>query len=223
MKKIFWTTIIWFLLIFLFRSYVRLFNKPLAKEIGSRFAVSPQVCLTGNTSLDVTDQLSGIQTQLMLITQKLQSEFESQTPAQNSPFQTTAPMKVGLYYFNTIEDQKLPIEQQVNIDSILPVYRIFPASQNLLVDTLNELIKGKLTAAEITQWFTTEFPNENFKLLSSDLASNGTLTLQFSEVAWFTAGGSARILILSNLIKKTVMQFPGVKNVVFVPDTLFQP
>ena len=69
----------------------------------------------------------------------------------------------------------------------------------------------------------TEFPNKDFTLLSSDLSSDGILTLQFSEVPGFTDGGSARILLLSNLIKKTALQFPGVKEVVFAPETLFQP
>jgi hypothetical protein len=37
------------------------------------------------------------------------------------------------------------------VDSILPVYRMFPASKNILEDTLNELIKGNLTASEKQQ------------------------------------------------------------------------
>ncbi|MEI7557336.1 MAG: hypothetical protein WCJ45_00305 [bacterium] len=45
----------------------------------------------------------------------------------------------------------MPPEQQVNVGSLLPVYRIFPASNNLLVDTINELIKGNLTASEQQQ------------------------------------------------------------------------
>ena len=221
MKKIFRTTIVWLLLIFLFRSYLRVFNKPLGREIGSRFGVSQQVCVTGTTTTDVTQQLDSIQTQLDLITQKLQSEPEA--PVQTSSFQTTVPNKVALYYFNQTEDQKLAPEQQVNINSILPVYRVFPASKNLLIDTINELIKWNLTAMEKSQWFTTEFPNAAFTLLSSDLAADGTLSLQFTEVPWFTDWGSARMLILWNVIEKTALQFPGVKEVLFTPNTLFQP
>ena len=139
MKKIFWTTIFWFLVIFLFRSYMRLFDKPLSKEIGSRFGVSQQVCLTGNDTTSLTNQLYILQTQLDLLNQK----FESGpiTTTQDSSFKTTAPTKVALYYFNQTTDQKLAPEQQVNINSILPVYRIFPASKNILEATINELIK----------------------------------------------------------------------------------
>ena len=117
---------------------MRLFDKPLGREIGSRFGKSQQVCLTGGVATGLSEQFDVIKTQLDLINQKLQSEPESsvQTPS----FQTTAPTKVALYYFNQTEDQKLAPEQQVNISSILPVYRIFPASKNILIDTINELI-----------------------------------------------------------------------------------
>ena len=217
---------VWFILIFLFRSYLRLFNKPLGVEVASRFGKCQQTCINSWVTADLTDQFDSIKTQLDLITQKLESDSQSQnqsTTTPNSLFQTTTPTKVALYYFNQIADQKLAPEQQINISSLLPVYRVFPASKNLLIDTINELIKWNLTATEISQWFTTEFPNSRFVLLWADLAADGILTLEFSEVPWFTDGGSARMLILWNVIKKTAIQFPGVKEVVFVPETLFQP
>jgi len=55
------------------------------------------------------------------------------------------------------------------------------------------------------------------------LAADGTLMLEFTEVPGFTDGGSARMLILWNVIEKTAHQFPGVKHVTFTPDILFQP
>jgi hypothetical protein len=76
---------------------------------------------------------------------------------------------------------------------------------------------------ERQQWFITEFPNSQFALLSADMVNDGTLTLKFTDVPGFTDGWSARMLILSNLIKKTVLQFSAVKKIVFVPETLFQP
>lgn len=118
---------------------MRLFDHPLGREIGSRFGKCQQVCLTGGVATGLNEQFDIIKTQLDLINQKLQSEPKS--IIQDSLFQTSAPTKVALYYFNQIEDQKLAPEQQVNINSILPVYRIFPASKNLLLDTINELIK----------------------------------------------------------------------------------
>ena len=137
------------LLIFLFRSYVRLFDKPLGREIGSRFGAScPScpVCITGDVAPDLTDQFDAIQTQLEVINQKL--EHPTQSVVDETSFQTTTTTKVALYYFNQNEDSELPAEQQVNINSILPVYRMFPASTNLLVDVINELLKGNLTETE---------------------------------------------------------------------------
>lgn len=144
-----------------------------------------------------------------------------QTPV--SMFATQEPTKVALYYFNQKEDSKLPPEQQINVDSILPVYRMFPATDNILSDAIAYLIEWALTADEKKLGYSTEFPNKNFHLLSSDLDPQGVLTLEFTEVPGFTDGWSARMLILANSIAKTAMQFPGVKKVVFVPDTLFQP
>jgi len=141
MKKIFWTTMVWFIIIFLFRTYMRLFDKPLGREIGSWFGKCQQTCpvVTGSVSIDLTEQLDAIKTQLSTLTEQLSVEPGSKT--EDTLFQTTAPTKVALYYFNQTEDQKLAPEQQVNVNSILPVYRMFPASKNLLLDTIRELIK----------------------------------------------------------------------------------
>jgi len=223
MKKIFWTTIVWFIIIFLFRVYLRLFDKPLGREVSSRFGIPQQICpiATGTASVDLTQQLDAIQNQLTTLTEQFSTEHESKT--EDTLFHTTAPTKVALYYFNQTEDQKLSSEQQVNIHSILPVYRIFPASKNLLLDTLKELIRWNLTNNEKEQWFITEFPHPKFDIISWELLSDGTLNLQFTEVPGFTDGWSARMLILSSVIEKTAGQFPGVKHVVFLPETLFQP
>jgi len=225
MKKVFWTILLTFLLLFLFWAYLRLFNTLLATRLASWFAPCEQcVCQTGSYQVEIPDfsqQFDAIKTQLADITQKLESQ--SYTTGDQFLFETRVPTKVALYYFNHIADQKLPPEQQINLTSLLPVYRIFPPSKNLLVDVLNELIKGNLTLEEKKQWFLTEFPHPQFVLRSHMLSSDGVLTLEFSEVPGFTSWWSARMLILSNVIVKTMLQFPGVKKVVFVPEELFQP
>lgn len=124
--------------------------------------------------------MAAIQDELTMINKKLTEQTSSQeTP---SVFRTTTPTRVALYYFNTLEDQKLPVAQQVNVRSLLPVYRIFPASDNLLIDVVRELIAGNLTSAEKQAGFTTEFPHQDFSLLSADLSTDGILMLTFSEV-----------------------------------------
>ncbi len=202
---------------------MRLFDKPLGREVGSRFGKTQQICLTGIVTTGVTQQLDTIQSQLDLINQKLQSQSESSSTQPDYSFESTAPTKVGLYYFNQLVDKKLSPEQQINISSLLPVYRVFPPSKNLLVDTIHELIKWSLTSPERTQWFISEFPHPDFHLVTSTLSKEGILTLEFTEVPGFTSGWSARMLILSNSIQKTALQFPGVEKVLFVPETLFQP
>ncbi len=206
MKKTIWTITFLLFSIFLFWVYLKFFNAELGSQITSRFRVA---------------QYSGTETVVAQTTKKMESGSSSASSA--SLFQTTAPTTVALYYFNTLEDQNLPPEQQANISSLMPVYRVLPASQNILIATINQLIAWNLTAAEVAQWFTTEFPHPKFHLLSANLAPDGVLTLEFSEVPWFTDGGSARMLILWNSIEKTAHQFAGIKSVVFTPNTLFQP
>lgn len=200
-------------------------------QIGGRFGTtSCPVCLSTNSGAQISGldtQLQTIQTQLNDITQKLSAAttVASSSPLQStvSPFAAQVPTKIALYYFNTKEDAKLPPEQQINVDSLLPVYRMFPATDNLLRDAISYLIQGVLTATEKSSGFSTEFPNKDFRLLSTNIDTEGVLTLEFTEVAGFTDGGSARMLIMANSIIKTAKQFPGVKKVVFVPETLFQP
>lgn len=222
MKKIFRTTMFRFILIFFFRSYLRLFDHQLGSRIGWRFSSSQQ-CLTGIQGTGIAQQLDDIQTEISLLSQKIESGTQAVATASVASFKTTTATKVALYYFNSIADQKLPAQQQANISSVLPVYRIFPATENILIAALNELLQWRLTVAERNQWFTTEFPHADFRLLSAELAADGTLTLWFPEILWFTDGGSARMAILQNSIKKTASQFSGVRAVTFTPATLFQP
>jgi spore germination protein GerM len=89
-------------------------------------------------------------------------------------------------------------------------------------DAISLLIKGELTEEERAQGFTTEFPNEDFKLLDVNL-KDGVLYLEFTEVPGFTTGGSCRISLLTNQIIKTAKQFLGVNEVVLLPESIFQP
>ena len=196
-------------------------------QIGEWFGKTCPVCLATTSGAQISGldmQLQAIQTQLNDITQKLSSAASS-TPLQSSasPFAATTQTKIALYYFNQKEDSKLPPEQQINVDSLLPVYRMFPPTADALKDTIAYLIQGALTLEEKTAGFTTEFPNANFRLLSTNINADGVLTLEFTDVPGFTDGGSARMLIMANSIIKTAKQFPGVKKVVFMPETLFQP
>jgi hypothetical protein len=135
-----------------------------------------------------------------------------QKPAENT-------QKVELFYYNQLKDKN----STCNGDYVLPIERQIPITKTPIKDTLNLLISGELTPMEKNQGFTTEFPNNNFKLLEANYDYDSeTLILKFTEVPGFTDGGSCRVGILANEIIKTAKQF-GIKNVIFSPETLFQP
>ena len=136
----------------------------------------------------MTDQLSIIQAQLDILAQKLENPMSVAPESTGMQFATTAPTKVALYYFNQKEDAKLPLAQQINRDSLLPVYRTLPASDNIIRDTINLLLQGNLSVADKTAGFTSEFPHKDFRLLSAQVQSDGTLILEFPEILGFTSG-----------------------------------
>ena len=189
MKKIFWTTVFWLLALVVFRSYIRLFDQSLGVQVGNLFGIASPSCQSVPPAPQLSGldtQLSAIQTQLQDITQRL-SASSAQLPPAVASFVTTAPTKVALYYFNQKEDAKLPLSQQVNVDSLQPVYRDLPASQDILVDTINALLLGNLSIPEKSSGFITDFPQKDFHLVKSTLQDDGTLVLEFTEVPGFTS------------------------------------
>lgn len=225
MKKILRTSIFWILVVGLFWSYVRLFDHDLWNTVASLFA-KMEVCETVTTSEISSGSMDEIKAQLLKIENQIDSisqNIENKDTNLDASLAKKWNTEVSLFYFNTKEDAKLPIEQQINVNSILPVKRMISNSKNIIRDAVNLLVAGNLSQIEKDNWFTTEFPNKAFKLLNMDLGDDGVLTLTFSEVPWFTSGGSARMAILANSIVKTVKQFPQVREVKFMPEELFQP
>ena len=119
-------------------------------------------------------------------------------------------LRVKLFYFNKIRNKLASLERQIK------------PTQAPIQTTIRLLLKGKLSAEEKIKGFQTEFPNPEFKLLGAKLI-NGILVLKFTEVPGFTSGGAERVSLLAEQIKKTALQFPNVKKVVFDPEYLFQP
>lgn len=126
-----------------------------------------------------------------------------------------------LYYLNTkMVLQQFPFEPE---KAVFPVYREIPKSATPIRDAIELLIKGELTKQEEELGFITKFPHPGFKLINLDLTKDGTLILQFTEIFGFTTGGSSRMLVRQEQIKKTALQFREVKSVEFYPESLFQP
>jgi spore germination protein GerM len=121
--------------------------------------------------------------------------------------------KVQLYYYNRLSK---------NDNGLSAVERALKPTLTPLKDTIRLLISGQLTWQEKNAGFQTEFPHPDFKLLKVK-NRDGVVTLEFSEVPGFTSGGASRVGLLAAQIKKTALQFPGVKEVRFEPEYLFQP
>jgi spore germination protein GerM len=216
MKTFFRTTAFRLVIVGWFGLYMKRFNTERAQYVSNFLVQQEQVAIQEPTigSYSIEQKLDSI---IALLSWDKPSQPETNRP------KATEPTTIQLYYFNELEDSKLPIEQQINTNSILPVNRTIRSSSNLIADAIKILLQGNLSEPEKDAWFITEFPNSNFKLLDSKLESNWTLTLTFSQVPGFTTGGSARMLILSKSIEKTALQFPQVQKVILEPDTLFQP
>ena len=216
--------------------YMKFFNQDLASKVAwyiyktqKTTQIEPTENLENKQMLDqiqlLLEKISNLENQISNMSNDIQNINETENKPDNkieipvSNWKTT----VKLYYFNQEEDKKLSVEQQLNVNSILPIERTISKSDNLIEDVIALLLEWKLTNEEIEKWFHTSFPNEKFYLKNFNLDSDWTLTLEFSQVAWFTSWGSAQQLLLKASIEKTVRQFSEVKQVKFLPDTLFQP
>jgi len=133
--------------------------------------------------------------------------------------------KVLLYYYNPEKDKDEAGNIKCSRDGLVAIERLIPVSQTPIKDTIELLLKGKenLTQKELAQGITTEFPLDGFKLKSVNLKSDGTLILEFEDPLNKTSGGACRVGILWFQIEATAKQFPQVKQVKFLPETLFQP
>jgi putative hemolysin len=133
--------------------------------------------------------------------------------------------KVLLYYYNPEKDKDEKGNIKCSRDGLVAIERQIPVSQTPVKDTIELLLKGNknLNQNELTQGITTEFPLDGFELKSVNLKDDGTLILEFSDPLNKTIGGACRVGILWFQIEVTAKQFPQIKEVKFLPETLFQP
>jgi len=140
----------------------------------------------------------------------------------NNNFPETPKREVILYYYAPSLDK----DDQGNIlcsrKGLVGVERKIPVSQTPIQDTLQLFLKGELTNKEKSSGITTEYPLSGLELKGASL-NNGKLALEFSDPLNKTGGGSCRVGILWFQIEKTMLQFPEVSSVRFIPEELFQP
>lgn len=78
--------------------------------------------------------------------------------------------------------------------NVMPVTRVVNIRNNIICETIQLLIQGKLRDEEVQDGFHTEFPHPDFKLKACHL-KNGILTLTFTEIFGFTNGGASRVIL----------------------------
>ncbi len=129
---------------------------------------------------------------------------------------------VKLYYYNPDKDKDTNGNILASRRGLVAVDRQIPVTKTPIQDTIKLLLQGNLTSAERAQGITTEYPLPGVELKSANLKS-GVLTLEFADPQNKTGGGSARVGVLWFQIEATAKQFPGVSQVKFKPEELFQP
>lgn len=128
---------------------------------------------------------------------------------------------VKLFYYNPALDQG-PGGVQCSEKGLVAVERIVPPGKNLLEETLRLLIDGRLSGEEKESGITTEFPLNEFTLMSADIYE-GTAIITFLDPLNIASGGACRVSVLRAQVEATAKQFPGVDTVRIEPNTLFQP
>jgi len=133
--------------------------------------------------------------------------------------------EVSLYYYNPNLDKDEKGNILCSNKGLVEIKRQIPVSKTPIKDTIELLLKGKANLAkeDLEKNITTEYPLEKFELKSANLKEDGILFLEFTDPLNKTNGGSCRVGILWLQIEATAKQFPQVKKVQFLPETLFQP
>lgn len=173
-------------------------------------------CFSGEESISCDDLHAGLQTEI-------QGMIVDSTVKVNTLFQEDS-LKVDLYFYDPSKDTDAEGNVLCSSDSVSPITRYIPLSEDPLEDTLQLLLQGRLnlTEDEKETGVTTEFPLTGLMLIDTSL-EEGILTITLDDPQNQTSGGSCRVAILWAQIEATMKQFPEVKEVRFEPEELFQP
>jgi hypothetical protein len=127
---------------------------------------------------------------------------------------------VQLFYYNSELDKDASGNILCSAKGLVPVARLMPDAT--IDDAIRAHIEGKIAEGERSQGVSTEFPLDGFSFVSSSLV-DGVLTLTFNDPQNKTSGGACRSSVLWAQVEATAKQFPGVMEVKFAPEELFQP
>lgn len=130
---------------------------------------------------------------------------------------------VKVYYYNEKKDMDENGQVMATPNGVVPVNRKIQKSKNLIVQALQSVLTGALSKTEKEAGFKTEYPLDGFSIEKIVLQANGELWITFNDPKGQTLGGSTRVSILAEQIRRTGLQFEEVKKVFFEPETIFQP
>lgn len=146
--------------------------------------------------------------------------FSAGRKVAHAPVADAIPVK--LYFYDPALDMG-PGGAQCTPKGLVAVDRTIPPTATPLADTVKLLLKGgDITDAERTAGLTVGFPLPGVSLVSAAI-QDGIATLAFDDPQNQTGGGACRAGIAWAEIEATAKQFPGIAEVRFSPETLFQP
>ena len=132
---------------------------------------------------------------------------------------------VRLYYYNESKDKDTSGNIMCSKAGLDPIERRIQATESLakIEETVKLLLAGgNITQSDIDGGISTEYPLPGVELTDIKL-DDGTLILTFADPEHWTGGGSCRVTVLRMQIEETAKQFPGIQEVKFEPEELFQP
>ncbi len=130
--------------------------------------------------------------------------------------------RVTLYYYNAQLDTDDTGNLLCSSKGLVGVQRDIPVTKTPIGDTIRLLLRGELTPDEVGRGISTEYPLAGLSLQSASLRDD-VLTLSFRDLGNKTSGGSCRVSILRAQIDATARQFPEVRDVRLLPESVFQP
>ncbi len=211
MKKIFWTTIFWWIVVVGFVAYMKWFNQDLAQYISGFFVketiVASQECPVITETLPVAETTTGsvlaqqptdtvntkldeIKAQLKDINEKLDIQNSNAPDAVSVSLRTTKKTNIWIFPLDGSEYKKY----------------VMPASDDILKDTLTLLLEKSA-----------------FVLKNTQLDNDGNLIITLERNWNIPFGGSAAVEQTRTSIEKTAMQFSQIKKVTILPEEVLQP
>ncbi len=127
-----------------------------------------------------------------------------------------------VYHYNPNNDKDANGQIRCSANGLVALKRFIPRTITPLRETINELLRGVLTAEDRQLGTTTEFPLAGVTLKSAEI-QNGNAILTFNDPQNQTSGGACRVTILRAQIEATAKQFAGINRVTILPAELFQP